>query len=49
MPMEGHGFGLAWFEQKKDASGKITFVRHMIMDTALDNNAGGVFFTQHYP
>jgi hypothetical protein len=44
--LEGHGFGLAWHEQKRDASGKITFVRHMIMDTALDNNAGGVFFTQ---
>jgi len=44
--LEGHGFGLAWFEQKRDATGKISFVRHMIMDTALDNNAGGVFFTQ---
>ncbi len=44
--MEGHGFGLAWYEQKKDAAGTITFVRHVIMDSALDTNAGGVFFTQ---
>jgi hypothetical protein len=44
--LEGHGFGLAWHEQKKDAAGKITFVRHIIMDSALDNNAGGVWFTQ---
>jgi hypothetical protein len=45
--MEGHGFGLAWWEQKKDAAGKITFVQHTIMDTALDaTNAGGVWFTQ---
>jgi hypothetical protein len=44
--LEGHGFGLAWHEQKRDASGKITFVQHKIMDSVLDNNAGGVWFTQ---
>jgi hypothetical protein len=44
--LEGHGFGLAWHEQKRDASGRITFVRHTIMDSALDKNAGGVWFTQ---
>lgn len=44
--LEGHGFGLAWHEQKRDASGRISFVRHTIMDGALDRNAGGVFFTQ---
>ena len=44
--LEGHGFGLAWHEQKKDAAGNITFVRHTIMDSALDTNAGGVWFTQ---
>ena len=31
--LEGHGFGLAWHEQKRDASGKITFVQHTIMDS----------------
>ncbi len=44
--LEGHGFGLAWHEQKKDAAGKITFVQHTIMDSAIDTNAGGVWFTQ---
>jgi hypothetical protein len=44
--LEGHGFGLAWHEQKRDAGGKITFVRHIIMDSVLDKNAGDVWFTQ---
>jgi hypothetical protein len=44
--LEGHGFGLAWFEQKKDAAGKITFVKHMIMDNFLTKNAGDVTFTE---
>ena len=44
--LEGHGFGLAWHEQKRDASGKITFVRHTFMDSVLDKNAGDVWFTQ---
>jgi hypothetical protein len=44
--LEGHGFGLAWHEQKRDASGAISFVRHIIMDGFLDRNAGGVTFTQ---
>jgi hypothetical protein len=44
--MEGHGFGLAWFEQKRDSSGKISFVQHMIMDGFTDKNAGNVTFTE---
>ena len=44
--LEGHGFGLAWHEQKRDAAGKITFVQHTIMDSALDKNAGDVWWTQ---
>jgi hypothetical protein len=44
--LEGHGFGLAWFEQKRDGAGRITFVQHTIMDSALGDNAGGVWFTQ---
>jgi hypothetical protein len=44
--LEGHGFGLAWHEQKRDAQGRITFVRHVIMDSYFDKNAGGVWFTQ---
>jgi len=41
-----HGFGLAWFEQKRDATGKISFVRHMISDDYSAKSAGGVTFSQ---
>ena len=34
--LEAHGWGLAWFEQKRDAAGAITFVEHMIMDDYSD-------------
>ena len=43
---QGHGFGLAWFEQKRDAAGNISFVKHWIMNNWLDKNAGGVTFTE---
>jgi 3-keto-disaccharide hydrolase/FG-GAP repeat len=45
-PMEGHGFGLAWWEQKRDSSGKISFITHVIMDNFLTKNAGDVTFTE---
>jgi hypothetical protein len=41
-----HGWGLAWLEQKRDAQGKISFVRHLIMDDLWTKNAGGVAFSQ---
>ena len=44
--LEAHGFGLAWYEQKRDAAGKISFVEHMIMDNYATKNAGGVTFSQ---
>ena len=46
--LNAHGFGLAWFEQKRDNTGKISFVRHMIMDdySTADKNAGGVTFSE---
>jgi hypothetical protein len=44
-PQEGHGFGLAWWEQKRNA-GKISFVEHEIMDNFLTKNAGDVIFTE---
>ena len=44
--LNAHGFGLAWFEQKKDASGKISFERHMIMDDFSTTNAGDVTFSE---
>jgi hypothetical protein len=44
--LDAHGFGLAWFEQKRDKDGKISFVQHMIMDDFWSKNAGGVTFTE---
>jgi hypothetical protein len=45
--LAAHGWGLAWFEQKRDAAGTISFVQHMIMDDHnASNNAGGVAFSQ---
>ena len=44
--LQGHAFGIAWFEQKKDANGGISFVRHMISDDFASQNAGGVTFSQ---
>ena len=44
--LDAHGFGLAWFEQKRDADGKISFVQHMIMDDFWAKNAGGVTITE---
>jgi hypothetical protein len=41
-----HGWGLAWFEQKRDAQGAISFVRHDIMGDYSTKNAGGVTFSE---
>jgi hypothetical protein len=41
-----HGWGLAWYEQKRDAQGAISFEQHMIMDDFWAKNAGGVAFSQ---
>jgi hypothetical protein len=41
-----HGFGLAWYEQKRDAAGKISFVEHVISGDYSAKNAGGVTFSQ---
>ena len=44
-PQEGHGFGLAWWEQKREG-GKISFTEHPIMDNFMSKNAGDVIFTE---
>jgi 3-keto-disaccharide hydrolase/FG-GAP-like repeat len=44
--LAAHGFGLAWFEQKRDKSGSISFVRHDIEGDYSTKNAGGVTFSQ---
>ncbi|SFP81193.1 FG-GAP-like repeat-containing protein [Parafilimonas terrae] len=41
-----HGFGLAWFEQKKDAAGNISFERHIINDDYSVKSVGDVTFSQ---
>jgi hypothetical protein len=43
--LAAHGFGLAWYEQKRDA-GKVSFVEHLIMNDFASKNAGGVTFTE---
>jgi len=41
-----HGWGLAWFEQKRSSQGEISFVRHDIMGDLSTRNAGGVAFSE---
>jgi hypothetical protein len=45
--LEGHGYGLAWFEQKRDKQGEITFEQHMIMDKDPAQSHGVVFTEMH--
>ena len=44
--LNAHGFGLAWFEQKREAGGAISFVRHMIIDDYSTRNAGDVTMSE---
>ncbi len=44
--LNAHGYGLAWFEQKRDSAGAISFEKHMIMDDLSTKNAGDVTFTE---
>jgi hypothetical protein len=46
--MSAHGFGLAWFEQKRDKDGKISFVQRPIMEGQGygAKSAGGVIFSE---
>jgi len=44
--LQAHGFGLAWFEQKRDSAGKISFVQHMVIDNFGAKNAGGVVVSE---
>ncbi len=43
-----HGFGLSWYQQKRDASGAISFEEHLIFKdhSTPDQNAGGVAFSE---
>jgi hypothetical protein len=44
--INAHGWGLAWFEQKRDQDKNISFVRHDIMGDFSTKNAGGVTFAE---
>jgi hypothetical protein len=44
--LEAHGWGIAWFEQKRDKSGNITFVKHMIADDFASKIPNGVVFSE---
>jgi hypothetical protein len=44
--LEAHGWGLAWFEQKRSASGEVSWTQHMIMDDYATENPEGVTFSE---
>jgi hypothetical protein len=44
--LAAHGWGLAWFEQKRDPQGAISFVQHNIMGDPAAKNAGNVAFSE---
>jgi 3-keto-disaccharide hydrolase/VCBS repeat protein len=44
--LNAHGWGLAWFEQKRDKEGAISFVKHSIMGDFSTKNTGDVTFSE---
>jgi hypothetical protein len=44
--LEAHGWGLAWYEQKREKSGAISFTEHMIADDHASKNPGNVAFSE---
>jgi hypothetical protein len=44
--LAAHGFGLAWYEQKRDGAGSIAFVEHLIMGDFAAKNPGDVTFSE---
>jgi hypothetical protein len=44
--LDAHGWGLAWYEQKRATSGEISFTEHMVMDDPAAKNSGGVVFSE---
>lgn len=45
-PLFSHGYGISWFEQKRDAAKNITFVEHSVMGGLGSKSAGNVVFSQ---
>ena len=44
--LEAHGWGLAWFEQKRSAAGEASWAQHMIIDDLASKNPGGVAISE---
>jgi hypothetical protein len=44
--LEAHGWGLAWFEQKRSAAGETSWVQHAIIDDLASKNPGGVAISE---
>jgi len=44
--LEAHGWGLAWYEQKREKGGAISFTEHMIADDNASKNPGNVAFSE---
>ena len=44
--LEAHGWGLAWYEQKRDKNGAISFVEHIIADDYATKAATNVKFSE---
>ncbi|MEI6235899.1 MAG: VCBS repeat-containing protein [Planctomycetota bacterium] len=44
--LQAHGYGLAWFEGKKDDKGEMTFTQHLIMGAKPEENKFGLKFSQ---
>jgi hypothetical protein len=45
-PLFSHGYGISWFEQKRDSARNISFVEHPIMGGLGSKSAGNVIFSQ---
>lgn len=45
-PLAAHGWGISWFEQKRDRDGKISFEEHPIMGDLSTKNVGDVVFSE---
>lgn len=44
--LAAHGFGLSWFEQKRDAGGQASFIEHRAMGDYSQPAAAGVTFSE---
>ncbi len=43
---EAHGWRTGWYEQKRDKSGAVSFVEHIITDDLANTKPGGVAFSE---